>query len=469
MPTFTLRSPVPASADDLYAWHARPLALPRLTPPWEDVRVVAKDGSFGADGYRVTLRAGVLGPVEGTWVAEHHGFVPGREFRDRQLRGPFAAWEHTHRFIPDGPDSSFLEDHVEYRLPLGGLGRLAGGGLVRRRLAAMFAYRHAVTASDLRRHGLYRDRPRLTVAVTGSRGLIGSELAAFLATGGHRVVRLVRGQPDPKAVDDGTRSVSWEPMERVDPGVLAGCDAVVHLAGDNLAEGRWTAAKKRRIRDSRTVPTRHLAEAIAALPVDRRPKVFVSASAVGVYGDRGDEVLTEESPPGTGFLADVCREWEAATGPASAAGVRVVTARFGVVLSPKGGALGKQLPAFRAGAGATLGSGKQWFPWVTVGDAVGAIHRALMADGLARPVNVVAPNPVTNREFTKALGRVLNRPAVLWLPGAALRVLFGEMASAALESQRAVPTKLAASGFAFDHPDLEAALRFLLGRTGRPS
>ena len=464
MATFTLRSPMPASADDLYAWHARPLALPRLTPPWEDARIVAKDGRFGSDGYRVTLKAGVLGPVKGTWVAEHFGFVPGREFRDRQLLGPFAAWEHTHRMIPDGPDSSFLEDHVEYRLPLGGLGRLVGGGLVRRRLAAMFAYRHAVTAGDLRRHGLYRDRPRLTVAVTGSRGLIGSELAAFLATGGHQVVRLVRGQPDPKAVDDGTRSVPWTPVERIDPEVLAGCDAVVHLAGDNLADGRWSAAKKKRILESRTVPTRHLADALAGLPTDRRPKVFVSASAVGIYGDRGDEVLTEESAPGSGFLADVCWAWEDAAGPARAAGVRVVHPRFGVVLSPKGGALGAQLPAFRAGAGATLGSGRQWFPWVTVGDAVGVIHHALMADGLAGPVNVVAPNPVTNRDFTKTLGRVLRRPAVLWAPGAALRVLFGEMAAAALESQRAVPAKLAASGFAFDHPDIEGALGLLLGR-----
>ncbi|MBX9580116.1 MAG: TIGR01777 family oxidoreductase [Gemmataceae bacterium] len=462
--TFTLRSPMPASAGDLYAWHARPAALRRIVPPWEAAEVVARDGAFGADGYRVTFRAGLFGPLKGTWVAEHSGFVPGREFHDRQLKGPFAAWDHTHRMIPDGDHSSFLEDHVEYRLPLGGLGRLVGGGMVRRRLAAMFAYRHALTAGDLRRHGLYRDRPRRTIAVTGSRGLIGRELAAFLAAGGHSVVRLVSGKVDLKAVDDGTRAVPWDPRAAVDPGTLAGCDAVVHLAAENIGEGRWTAAKKRRIRDSRTVPTRRLAEAVAALPPDRRPKVLVSASAVGIYGDRGDEVLTEESEPGGGFLANVCQEWEYATAPGRAAGVRVVNLRFGVVLTPKGGALGKQLPAFRAGAGAVLGTGRQWFPWVTVGDAVGATHHALMADGLAGPVHVVAPNPVTNRDFTKTLGRVLRRPAVLWLPGAALRVLFGGVVDAALESQRAVPTKLTATGFAFDHPDLEGALRFLLGR-----
>ncbi|MBX9622505.1 MAG: TIGR01777 family oxidoreductase [Gemmataceae bacterium] len=464
MPTFTRRSPMPASADALYAWHARPAAFARLTPPWEDVRVVAREGGFGTDGYRVTLRAGVLGPVKGTWVAEHVGFVPGREFRDRQLRGPFAAWEHTHRMIPDGEGSSFLEDHIDYRLPLGGLGRLFGGGLVRRRLEAMFAYRHALTASDLRRHGLYADRPRLKVAVTGSRGLIGSELAAFLTTGGHAVTRLVSGGADP-AADDGARAVPWDPREEVNPAALADHDAVVHLAAENIAEGRWTAAKKDRIRQSRTVPTRHLAETVAVLPPARRPKVFVSASAVGVYGDRGDEVLTEESEPGGGLLADVCREWEAAAEPAAAAGVRVVNVRFGVVLSPKGGALAKQLPAFRAGAGATLGSGRQWLSWVAVGDAVGAVHHTLMTDGLTGPVNVAAPNPVTNRAFTKTLGRVLGRPAVLWVPRPALRVLFGEVADAALlASQRAVPDALTASGFAFDHPELEGALRFVLGK-----
>ena len=456
---------MPASAAELYAWHARPAAFGRLVPPWEDVAVAGTDGTFGTDGYTARIRAGVVGPVKGTWVAVHDGFVPGRQFRDRQVKGPFASWEHTHRMIPDGDHASFLDDHVAYRLPLGGLGRLAGGGLVRRRLDAMFAYRHAVTASDLRRHGRYRDRPRLTVAVTGSRGLIGTELAAFLATGGHQVVRLVSGKGSPPAFDDGTRRVSWNPREKLDPEVFAGCDAVVHLAADGVADGRWSAKKKRSILESRTVPTRHLAEAIASLPAGRRPKVFVSASAVGAYGDRADEVLTDESSRGQGFLADVCREWEEAAEPASAAGVRVVHPRFGVVLSPKGGALGKQLPAFRAGGGAVLGSGEQWLPWVTVHDAVGALHHLIMTDALSGPVNVVAPNPVTNHEFTKALGRVLRRPAVLWLPRVALRVMFGEIGDAALlASERAVPAKLLASGFAFDHPHLEPALRFLLGR-----
>jgi hypothetical protein len=463
---FTLRSLMPASADEVYDWHARPVALPRLTPPWERVTVAGREGVFGTPGYRVRVRAKVLGPVAGTWVAEHPSFVPGREFRDVQVSGPFARWEHTHRMTPDGLDTSFLEDQVEYRLPLGPPGRLLGGGLVARRLAALFAYRHALTASDLRRHRAFRDRPRLRVAVTGSRGLLGSDLALFLAGGGHTVVRLVTGVAPKPAFDDGTEAVPWNPTAPVDPAVLSGCDAVVHLAADNIASGRWTARKRRSVRDSRVIPTRHLAEAVAKLPPDRRPRVFLSASGAGVYGDRADDVLAEESSAGAGFLADVCREWEAAAEPAAAAGARVAFLRSGVVLSPRSGALAKQLPAFRAGGGAVLGAGRHWLPWITPGDWVGAVHHVLMTDALAGPVNVTAPNPVTNRDFTHALARVLRRPAFLRLPRPVLRLLFGAIADGALlTSLRVVPRKLLESGFAFDHPDLEPALRFVLGRT----
>jgi hypothetical protein len=323
----------------------------------------------------------------------------------------------------------------------------------------MFAYRHAVTASDLRRLGKSPARP--TVAVTGSRGLVGTELTHFLTTGGYPVVRFARGESKPAAWDDGTRPVAWDPDAPVDPAALAGVDAIVHLAGENIGAGRWNESRKRLIRESRTGPTRRLAEAAAKAGV----KVLVSASAVGVYGDCGDEELDESSPPGSGFLADVCKAWEAATEPAERAGVRVVHLRIGIVLSPKGAALGEQLPAFRAGAGAVLGSGRQWMAWVTVNDLVGAIHHALTTESLAGPVNAAAPHPVTNREFGRALARVLGRPYLLTLPRPALRALFGEFADAALlASMKARPRKLTESGFAFDHPELEPALRFLLGR-----
>jgi uncharacterized protein (TIGR01777 family) len=304
---------------------------------------------------------------------------------------------------------------------------------------------------------------RLTVAVTGSRGLIGSELVPALTADGHEVVRLVRGQAEPSPANDGTTSVGWDPEKPVDPRSLAGVDAVVHLAGENIAAGRWTAERKRRIRESRTGPTRRLAEAIAA--AEPRPRVFLSASAVGIYGDRGDEELDESSAPGAGFLADVCREWEAATEPASAAGVRVVNARIGIVLTPKGGALAAQLPAFRLGAGAVLGGGRQWVSWITINDLGRAVRYCLTTDALAGPVNLVAPHPVTNREFGRTLAKVLRRPFLLTLPAAVLRVMFGKVADEAmLASTRVRPRRLLESGFAFDHPHLENGLRSLLGQ-----
>ncbi|MBY0456261.1 MAG: TIGR01777 family oxidoreductase, partial [Gemmataceae bacterium] len=343
-------------------------------------------------------------------------------------------------------------------------GRLVGGGMVRERLRAMFAYRHTLTRSDLVRHARFADRPRLTVAVTGSRGLVGSELVPFLTSGGHRVIRLVTGSTAPP-FDDGTTWVSWKPDAPVAPSVFEGVDAVIHLAGDNVAEGRWNDAKRKRILDSRSIPTRHLAQAVAAVPADRRPRAFVCASAVGFYGSRGAEELTESSPAGEGFFPEVAKVWEAACDPARDAGVRVVNLRIGVVLSPKGGALGKQLLAFKMGGGATLGGGEQFVPWVTIGDTVGALHHALMREGISGPVNLVGPHPVTNHAFTKTLGRVLGRPAFLWLPRTALRVMFGAVADEALlASMNARPARLLTDGFAFDHPDLEAGLRFLLGR-----
>ena len=458
--TYHRRSPMPASADDLYAWHARPAAFQRLQPPWESVQVVDQQGSFG-EGFKVTIRATLFGPIGKDWVAQVFDVEPGRQFRDRQLAGPFAEWTHTHAMLPDGTDTSVLDDTIEYRLPLGAVGEFFASGTVRDRIGRMFAYRHALTASDLRRHQPYRDRPPRTIAVTGSTGLVGADLCLFLAAGGHKVLRLRRSEPKPTTVDDGTTAAQWDMTGPIDPELLAGVDAVVHLAGDPLAEGRWSDEKKASIRDSRVGPTRQLAEAAAAAGV----KTFVCASATGVYGDRGDEVLTEDSDTGAGFLVDVVRGWEAACDPARAAGVRVVNLRIGVVLSPQGGALAKQLPAFQTGGGAVLGDGTQWLSWIGISDLIGAIHHALMKDDLAGPVNAVAPEVVTNREFGRVLARVLSRPYVLTMPAPALRVMFGELADAALlASQRVRPARLEADGFAFDHPGLEGALRFLLGK-----
>ena len=456
---FIRRSRVEAPAEEVFRWHTRPGALERLTPPWEPVRIVERQGGVD-DGGRVVLAIKV-GPLRRRWVAEHHGYEAGRQFRDRQIEGPFAFWDHTHRVEPDGPDACHLEDRVEYALPLGAVGRLLGGRSVRARLDRVFAYRHRTMIEDLDAHRRHRVRGSLHVLVSGASGLIGSALVPFLTTGGHRVTRLVRSPPA------GEGAVFWDPAaRRLDPAALEGADAVVHLAGEPIARGRWTDAKKARIRDSRIQGTELLAEALARL--DRPPRVLVSASAVGYYGDRGAELLRETSPPGTGFLAGVCRDWEAATRAAAAKGIRVATLRFGIVLSPAGGALARMLPPFRLGVGGRIGGGRQYMSWIAVDDAVGAIHHALMTDDLEGPVNVVAPQAVTNREFTRTLGRVLRRPTIFPVPAFAARLAFGELADALLlASARVEPARLLAAGYRFRHPDLEDALRHLLGRPAR--
>jgi uncharacterized protein (TIGR01777 family) len=296
------------------------------------------------------------------------------------------------------------------------------------------------------------------VAVTGSGGLIGRALVRRLQEGGHRVRRVVRSG------GEGPDAVRWDPMVgTIDASALAGVDAVVNLGGEGIGDHRWTEVQKRRIRDSRVTGTTVLAEAMAAL--EPRPSVLLNASAVGYYGDRGDEVLTEASGPGTGFLSEVVQAWEGATRPAAAAGIRTACFRTGIVLAADGGALAKQLPLFRFGLGGRLGSGTQWLPWIALEDEVGAIVHLLTAD-VEGPVNLAAPDPVTNATFTEVLGRVLGRPSFLAVPAFGPRLLLGrELADELLfSSARMVPEKLRASGYQFALPELEGALRSVLDR-----
>ncbi|MFG2759547.1 TIGR01777 family oxidoreductase [Streptomyces wuyuanensis] len=299
----------------------------------------------------------------------------------------------------------------------------------------------------------------MRIAVTGASGLIGSALVRSLRAGGpgggHEVVRLVRRAP--AAADE----VLWDPARQyVDAAGLIGCEAVVHLAGAGVGDRRWSEAYKKEIRDSRVLGTTALAEALASL--EEPPRVLVCGSAIGYYGDTGDRAVDESSPPGTGFLPGVCEEWEAAAAPAEEAGVRVAFARTGLVVAREGGAWGRLFPVFRAGLGGRLGGGSQFWSFISLRDEVAALRHIVDTDTLSGPVNLTAPDPLTNREVTAAMGRVLHRPTLLTVPPIALRLYLGEFAEDVLGSQRVLPRKLLESGFVFTHPSIDAAIRAAL-------
>lgn len=450
------RSYLDVSAEEAFAWHARPGALERLIPPWQRVRVLERSGGI-EDGARVVLQ---VGPrlLARRWVAVHSGYREGREFRDEQIQGPFARWLHVHRFVPEPGSRCALEDEVDFELPGGALGRLLGGRAAFAQLQRLFRFRHARVRRDLERHARVGDEGTRRVVVSGASGLVGSNLVPFLTTGGHRVERLVRRPPR------GDDEIAWAPARReIDAWRLENADAVVHLAGASVAAGRWTPARKASILSSRIEGTRLLCETLAAL--ERPPAVLIAASAIGLYGDAGEAWIDETSAPGSGFLADVCKQWEAATHPARAAGIRVVNLRIGIALSAVGGALARLLTPFRIGAGGRVGDGRQFMSWIALDDLIGAIHHAMFDPSLDGPVNAVAPAPVRNADFTRTLGRVLHRPTVLPLPAAVVRVLLGEMGDEVLlAGARVRPSKLERSNFRFLLPGLEAALRSELGR-----
>ncbi|ULP48446.1 TIGR01777 family oxidoreductase [Mycolicibacter virginiensis] len=443
-------SEIEAPRDEVFAWHARPGAFTRLSPPWQAMRLRREAESLRDGTAELALPGGLR------WVAEHQasGYDPPRQFADELGSRGLASlparlvmkWQHIHEFDELGDGRTLMTDRVDTTVP---------GALLR----PMFVYRHRQLADDLaahqraKAHGL---QP-LTVAVSGASGLVGSALTAFLSTGGHRVIRLVRrtaGNPDDR---------QWNPDDPARD-LLAGVDAVVHLAGASIA-GRFTAEHRRVIRDSRIGPTRKLAELVA----ETGPTALICASAVGYYGyDRGDDVLTEDSQRGDGYLAEVVADWEDALAPAEQSGARVVRVRTGIVQSPRGGTLRLMRPLFAAGLGGRLGSGRQWLSWIGIDDLIDVYHRALWDTGLSGPVNAVAPQPVRNSDYTKALGRVLRRPTILPVPGLGPRLLLGAQGARELAcaSQRVLPARLGEAGHRFRAPELEPLLRHLLGRAG---
>ncbi|MFC4376105.1 TIGR01777 family oxidoreductase [Nocardia halotolerans] len=434
---------------EVFAWFARRGAFARLAPPWQPVTLLAEADSLATGRAVLGLPGGLR------WVAQHDP----AEYREPErfvdavtADGPASLptarllpWRHIHEFAEVDAEHTRVTDRVQTPIP-----EFA--------LRPMFDYRYRQLADDLAAHrrGAEAGLTPSTIAVTGASGLVGSALCAFLTSGGHRVVRLVRHP----ARDHGERQ--WNPDEPA-PDLLVDVDAVVHLAGASIA-GRFTEEHRRAIADSRIEPTRRLAELAATTGV----ATFVSASAIGFYGyDRGEEPLTEQSERGDGFLADVVDRWESATEPAAAAGVRVVRVRTGVVQSPRGGTLRLLRPLFTAGLGGRIGDGRQWLSWIGIDDLVDIYHRALWDTGLSGPVNAVAPQPVRNSEYTRTLARVLHRPALLPVPSFGPAVLLGRQGARELAeaNQRVVPAELTEAGHTFRTGGLPETLRHVLGRT----
>lgn len=450
---------VPFARDDVFAWHERPGVLRRLTPPF--MAEVSGDATRGLrDGSRVEIRLLNVPPPLGIWEAEHFGYNPPESFSDRAVRGPLPNWVHHHRF-EELTDATRVRDEVSFDMPSALPGPLAGVGVpyVQAQLRRMFTYRHRQLLDDLVFADSHPSVP-LRVAMSGSTGLIGRELTAFLRALGHHVVPMVRTERS----RDG--AIAWNPATGwVDADALATVDAVVHLAGKPIGS-RFTGRHKHEIRDSRVGPTTALARTMASM---QGPRTLVSASGIGYYGAERPGRVDEDDRPGDDFLARVCVDWERATAPAVEAGIRVVNVRTGIVLTPRGGALAQQLPLFRIGLGGRLGDGHAWQSWISIDDVVGIYAHALLRETVAGPVNAVAPVPVTTAEFATTLGAVLRRPAHLPVPEFGPKLLLGAQGAdqLAFASQRVSSARIEGTGYEFRQPYLTEALRHVLGVPAR--
>ena len=452
--TFERQVTLPVDVETLWRWHAQAGAFERLMPPWQRVRPVDLPATL-AEGREASFYL-EFGFIKRLWRARILDVKPPQKFVDLQLAGPFKAWRHEHLMTASGPGRATLVDRVAYALPFG----LERVGPVRsfahRELERLFRFRHRRMEADLERHGGALPGQGKTILVTGSTGLIGRRLVPYLRTLGYKVRGLTRG-------DSRGDLLHWDPLSgEVDPEALAGVDAVIHLAGENIASGRWTRARKEHILQSRIDGTHTLVRAMERML--KRPSVFICASGVNYYA-AGPDIKSEDAPPGSGFLAEVCVRWEQEAARAQELGIRTVLMRTGVVLDPSGGALGKMLPAFSLGLGGPIGSGLQGFPWIPMDDLLDIYERAVRDVKLTGAVNAVHPHIVDQGTFSRCLAGVLRRPAFFKVPARLVKLLFGQMGNEALLSDmRVVPEKLDRLGYAFRQPDLTASLAFMLGR-----
>lgn len=443
------------SAEELYDWHTRPGALERLLPPWENTEIIKSSGGL-APGTEVDLKL-KLGPFPISFQARHMQAVPSKMFRDRQVKGPFAKWSHSH-FFQQRDHATALLDKVIYRIPFQNLLPQFISRYVDKNLQRMFIYRTEQLINDIQLHKTLASPP-LRILISGASGSLGRDLVPLLTTGGHKVWTLVRRPPIQEK-----NEIFWDP----DAGILHSkdipdIDGVIHLAGEYIGLNRWTDKSKNAVIKSRIKGTNLISSVIANM--EKIPKVFLCASAVGYYGDCGTAMVDETSAPGSDFISEVCSTWENATKAAQEANIRTVFLRLGVGLTPKSGALRRILTTSPFGMHRYFGSGEQYISWISNEDIISAMLHTLVTPSLSGPLNIAAPCPVTNFELMNTLAKVTGRPLLFPIPAWPLKLIYGQMASEILLSGcRVSSEKLTRSGFTFRHPDLETALRFMLGR-----
>jgi hypothetical protein len=430
------RSSFKGSPKELFAFYARPAVFQRMVPPWNLLKVLSLEEE-------VSLKVRMWG-LWRRWILKRVDIVPGSHLVDLQVKGPFSYWKHTHSFHAGPENSAVLEEEVEFRLFWG-----MGEKWARKKIEKVLVYQHETLKAD---QALLEKCPSapLRILLSGSTGFIGKQLFSLLQLAGHEVVPLSRGKTG--------RGIRWNPEKgEVPQEELEGFDGVIHLAGKNIASSRWTERLKKKLFLSRCRDTWLLSQAL--LRTKNSPACFLAASAVGIYGNRGEEPLSEESALGEGFLADLCKHWEEASGALPKKGIRTVRARFGLVISPEGGLLKRLIGPIKWGGGAILGSGKQYLSWIALDDLIYALYHLLVDKEIEGPVNVVAPEPLTMTAFMKTLGRHLHRPIWLKIGSGPLSMVGGEMArEMVLASQRALPKRLEETGCNFRYPTLDQAL-----------
>ncbi len=452
---YTKKTLINVPAQDLFAWHERDGAIQRLTPPWAPLQLLSRKGEGVKKGVKVSFRLNIF-KIPMIWKAEHIGYTKNKEFKDIQTAGPFSEWIHTHRFIPEDDQSTIMEDDVAFKLPFGFLS-WPFYSMAKRDMNRMFNYRHRVLKSDLEHH--VNKTPAKRILISGASGTIGSILIPFLKACGHDVVQLVRHSKE-LAKDQ----IFWDPYNaKIDLKSTDHFDAVINLNGVDISKGNWSQDQKKKIVDSRVIPTVFLSNVIANMK--HKPEVFISSSAIGLYGDQGDTRLTEQSRKGDCFISYVCDEWEKAADVSIIAGIRTVQLRIGVVLTPAGGALKRMAPAFQFGCGVRLSHGRQYMSWISMEDALSGILHILNHPSINGPVNLTAPNPVPNKEFSDILASVFNRKVYFTMPKWVASILWGQMGQETLlASARVLPQKLLDTGFSFQHKTLLSALKTMLGR-----